>query len=98
MSISCAVNMENYQKNAINLKKNLKIKRVIAKNKVKQCKIERIRVTSLFHQPLKLHTKKSCRVQGKIIKKYHFEESNLSVLNFLLHYNPKEMWKGPCSS
>lgn len=92
--------MEKYQNNVVNLSRKSINKSKIVERKDRKCNINKRIVTSVFHQPFSVHTKRICKVQGTIIKSrnsYHLKDSNLSVLNFLLHYNPTS-WKGPCIS
>ena len=92
--------MEKYQINEVNLTRKTNKSSEIQKAKVIKNKLNKKIVTSIFHQPFSVHTKKNYKVQGRILKSrnsYHLKESNLSVLNFLLHYNPN-IWKGPCIS
>lgn len=92
--------MEKYQNNVVNLTRKTNKSSEIEKRKVIKNKLNNKIVTSVFHQPFSVHTKKICKVQRTIIKSrnsYHLKEPNLSVLNFLLHYNPN-LWKGPCIS
>lgn len=92
--------MEKYQNNVVNLTRKTNKSSEIVKRSATKNKINKRIVTSVFHQPFSVHTKKNCKVQRTIIKSrnsYHLKDSNLSVLNFLLHYNPN-LWKGPCIS